>query len=110
MVRAVRWYVLGCVAAGLGLLAGCSGGSYFAEREPWRHEAEAKCLGAGAVKEGAGVVRVKPISGPGACGADFPLRVSALSQSTGLVFGDELRPPGGMPRGAADMPPRWRDA
>jgi hypothetical protein len=106
MVRAVRWYFLGCVAAGLGLLAGCSGGSYFAEREPWRHEAEAKCLGAGAVKEGAGVVRVKPISGPGTCGADFPLRVSALSQSTALGFGDELRPPGGIPRGSADMP-RW---
>src|SRR4051812_43417703 len=92
MVRASRYVVVGGVLlGGLGVLAGCSGGSYFAEREPWRHEAESKCLGSGAVRESAGVARVKPINGPGVCGADFPLRVSALSQSSALGYGDEVR-------------------
>ena len=77
MARGVRGYLVGSVVLGvLGVLAGCSGGNYFAEREPWRREAEAKCINSGAIREGAGVVRVKAISGPGVCGADFPLRVS----------------------------------
>jgi hypothetical protein len=108
MVRGVGWYLFGGVAVcGLAALAGCSGGSFMAEREPWRHEAEAKCLDSGAVREGAGVARVKPINGPGMCGADFPLRVSALSEGRALGYGDELRPPGGIPRPSADTPPRW---
>jgi len=107
MVRGVRWYFVGgVVGCGLGMLAGCSSGSFVAEREPWRHEAEAKCLGAGAVREGVGIVRAKPINGPGMCGADFPLRVSALSEGRALGY-DELRPPGGIPRPSADMPQRW---
>ena len=74
-MRGVRWYLVGSVL--LVVLAGC-GKSYFAQREAWRHEAEVQCLKSGAVKEGAGVVRVKQIDGPGICGADFPLKVAAL--------------------------------
>ena len=45
-------------------LAGCSG-SWFAEREPWRREAEEACLKSGAVKEGPAVALLSPIQGPG---------------------------------------------
>jgi len=106
MAWGVRWYLVGSIILGLlGVLAGCSGGGFFAEREPWRHEAEVQCLNTGAVKESAGVVRIRPIRGPGMCGADFPLKVSTLGESGPLGYSDELRPPGDIPRGAP--PPRW---
>ncbi|HZS64648.1 MAG TPA: extensin family protein [Xanthobacteraceae bacterium] len=90
----------------LGALAGCGRGFFqFEERAPWRHEAEVECLQSGAVKEGAGVVRISPIEGPGMCGADFPLKVSALGESTALGFADDPRPPGSIPNAAP--PPRW---
>ena len=106
----VRWYLVGSGVLGvLGALAGCSGGNIFVEREPWRHEAEAQCINSGAVKEGAGIVRIKQIRGPGACGADFPLRVSELGEgTTTLGYSDDLRPPGLIPGGAAQ--PRWPTA
>jgi hypothetical protein len=76
----------------------------FAEREPWRHEAEVACLKSGAVREGAGLVRIAPIEGPGICGADFPLKVAALGESAALGFADEPpRPPGAIP-GALQPP------
>jgi hypothetical protein len=106
MAWGVRWYLVGSIVLGLlGVLAGCSGGGFFAEREPWRHEAEVQCLNTGAVKEGAGIVRIRPIQGPGVCGADFPLKVSSLGESAPLGYSDELRPPGDIPRGSAA--PRW---
>ncbi|HET7850116.1 MAG TPA: extensin, partial [Pseudolabrys sp.] len=59
-------------------LAGCGRGfMHFGEREPWRRDAEIACLKSGDVKLGAGAVQIKPIEGPGICGADFPLKVSA---------------------------------
>ena len=65
------------------------------EREPWRREAEVACLNSGTVKESAGLVRIEPIEGPGMCGADFPLKVSALGEGSALGFADEpVRPPG----------------
>ena len=105
MVRGVRWYLVSSVVLGaLGVLAGCSG-RYFAERETWRREAEVACLNSAAVQEGAGKVRIKAISGPGACGADYPIRVSSLGDSAPLAFGSELRPPANVPN--ASMPQRW---
>jgi len=108
MVCGVRWYLVGVVLGSLGVLAGCSGGRFFAEREPWRREAEVACLSSGAVSEGAGKVRMAPVSGPGACGADFPLKVSALGEGLPLAYGDELRPPSSIP--SAALPPRWPTA
>jgi extensin-like protein len=106
MTRGVRWYLVSSlVLVALITLAGCSH-YMLAERESWRHEAEATCLNSGAVKETPMRVRISAINGPGACGMDYPLRVSALGESGPLGYDDEAaRPPGAIP-GAA-MPQRW---
>jgi hypothetical protein len=106
MAWGVRWYLVGLGGFGiLGVLAGCSGGGFFAQREQWRHDAEVQCLNSGAVKEGAGIVRITAINGPGMCGADFPLRVSMLGESGPLGYSDDPRPPGAIPSGST--PSRW---
>jgi Extensin-like protein C-terminus len=102
-MRSVRWYLVGALA--LVALAGCSRGFMFAEREPWRHDAEVACLKSGAVREGVGLVRIQPIDGPGICGADFPLKVAVLGEPSALGYTDNPpRPPGTIP-GVAE--PRW---
>src|SRR6201986_4579665 len=103
MTRGVRLYLVGSFV--LVSLAGCGRGLFqSAEREPWRAEAEIACLKSGAVKENADLVRINPISGPGVCGAEFPLKVAALGESNpSFGFADEsLRPPG-----AIGNQPRW---
>jgi hypothetical protein len=108
MAYGVRPYLVGSVLLGvLGVLAACSGGHWFGQREPWRHDAEVQCLSSGAVKEGAGIVRVDGIRGPGICGADFPLRVSALGDGVPVAYTDELRPPASIPVAPARVQPRW---
>jgi Extensin-like protein C-terminus len=103
MTRGVRLYLVGSFV--LVSLAGCGRGFFqTAEREPWRAEAEIACLKSGAVKENADLVRIDPISGPGVCGAEFPLKVAALGESSSS-FGfadDDLRPPG-----TIGNAPRW---
>ena len=61
-------------------LVGC--GMRFDTRAPWRDEVEAKCLTSGAVKLSAYVEPMNRIDGPGACGLQQPLRVSALVGGT----------------------------
>src|SRR3954470_20424422 len=103
MTRGVRLYLVGSFV--LVSLAGCGRGLFQTEeREPWRTEAEIACLKSGSVREGADLVRIDPISGPGVCGAEFPLKVAALGESNGSIgFADEsLRPPGGI-----GGPQRW---
>ena len=102
MTRGVRLYLVGSLF--LVSLAGCGRGFFqSAEREPWRAEAEIACLKSGAVKENAELVRISPISGPGVCGAEYPLKVAALGEGGGSFgFADELRPPASI--GNA---PRW---
>ncbi len=109
MTRGVRLYLVGSLV--LVSLAGCGRGFFqSAEREPWRAEAEIACLKSGAVKENADLVRIDPISGPGVCGAEFPLKVAALGESNSS-FGfadDDLRPPasiGNQPRWPVSQPP-----
>jgi hypothetical protein len=105
MTRGIRLYLVGSVV--LVSLAGCGKGLFQTEeREPWRAEAEVACLKSGAVKETADLVRINPISGPGVCGAEFPLKVAALGESSSSFgFADEtLRPPGAV--GNAGQP-RW---
>src|SRR3984957_5291423 len=108
MTRGVCFFLVGSFA--LVSLVGCGHGFFSEEREPWRAEAEVACLKSGAVKEGPDLVRISPISGPGAWGADFPLKVTALGESNGSFgFADEgLRPPasiGNQPRWPANQPP-----
>ncbi len=99
-------FLLGGTAVLLAL-AGCGRGILqTGEREAWRHQAEATCMQSGAVKFGAGVVQIKPIEGPGMCGAQFPLKVAALGTSSAIGYAQELRPPGSIPGGSAQMP-RW---
>ena len=103
MTRGVRLYLVGSFI--LVSLAGCGRGFFqSAEREPWRTEAEIACLKSGAVKENAELVRISPISGPGACGAEYPLKVAALGESSGSYgFADEsLRP-----SASIGNQPRW---
>src|SRR3981081_649836 len=113
MTRGVRFCLVGSFV--LVSLAGCGRGLFQSEeREPWRAEAEIACLKSGAVKESADLVRISPISGPGICGAEFPLKVAVLGESKGsLGFADnELRPPaairGSQPRwpGSQPLPPQ----
>jgi hypothetical protein len=109
MTRGVRLYLVGSLV--LVSLAGCGRGFFQTEeRAPWRAEAEIACLKSGAVKESAGVVQIDPISGPGVCGAEFPLKVSVLDEDDSH-FGfadDDLRPPapiGNQPRWPISQPP-----
>ena len=109
MTHGVRLYLVGSKV--LVTLAGCGRGLFQSEeREPWRAEAEIACLKSGAVKENPDLVRIDPISGPGVCGAEFPLKVAALGESNG-GFGfadDDLRPPGtigNQPRWPISQPP-----
>ena len=102
-MRAVRWYLVGSLV--LVTLAGCGRGFMFAEREPWRHDAEVACLKSGTVRERAGLVRIEPIDGPGICGADFPLKVAVLGDTAALGYTNQPpRPPGAIP-GVSE--PRW---
>ncbi|MCA0406943.1 MAG: extensin family protein [Proteobacteria bacterium] len=74
-VRALRG--AGLLATLGAALSGC--GFRFAEpREAWRGQAEAACMKSGLVRESSFVRQIKPIDGPGPCGADLPLRVAAF--------------------------------
>ncbi len=109
MARGVRLYLVGSFV--LVSLVGCGRGFFQSEeREPWRAEAEVACLKSGAVRENADLVRISPISGPGVCGAEYPLKVAALGESSSAFgFADEsLRPPGtigNQPRWPITQPP-----
>jgi len=106
MTRGVQWSLVSFVLlAALIALAGCSH-YLLAERDSWRHEAESTCLNSGAVKETPDRVRITAVSGPGACGMDYPIRVSALGEGAPLGYDDEaVRPPGSIPNGA--LPQHW---
>lgn len=103
-----RWSRPGlCVVVLLGLvvLAGCGRNYFFAEREAWRHEAEVACMKSGIVKESAVLIRSEPIRGPGMCGADFPLKVTALGEGNAAIgYSGDIRPPGAIPNAGARQP------
>src|SRR3954469_12916740 len=91
--RVARYLVGSLVVLGL---AAC-GHKWLAERDPWRHEAEVACLKSGQVKENASLARIQPISGPGVCGADFPLKGAAIGEGPPIAFADDPRPPRAIP-------------
>jgi hypothetical protein len=98
----VRRYLVGCVL--MLALAGCGRGiMQYAQREPWREQAEMACLKSGTVREGPTMVRIAPIQGPGVCGANHPIKVAAFAVGNAFGFAQEpVRPPGGIADG-----PRW---
>src|SRR4029079_15614524 len=107
MSRGVWWGVSGSVV--LVSLAGC-GRSFlsYETRAPWRHDAEVAGLNSGTIKEGPGIVKISPIDGPGMCGGDFPLKVSALGESSALGYVEEpIRPPGSIAGASRPPEPRW---
>jgi hypothetical protein len=66
---------LGLVAVGV---VGCS--RYVKEqRSEWRVQAEKACVRSGAVKESQHVKIARALEGPGSCGADYPVKVSAFT-------------------------------
>ena len=79
------------------------------QRDPWRKDAEIACLKSGAVRESGTIVRIEPINGPGMCGADFPMKVVALGESSMLGYSGDLRPPGNVPNAGSSNggPQRW---
>jgi hypothetical protein len=102
MTVGVRKFLVGSVVlAALIAVAGCSH-YLFAEREPWRREAEVACLGSGVMESVPGRVRISSIEGPGVCGMDYPLRVSAVGENATI----RAMPPSGVPLSYDDEPPR----
>lgn len=51
------------------------------QRAEWRAQAEIACIRSGKVRETPYVKISKSINGPGVCGADYPVKVSALTSS-----------------------------
>ncbi len=82
--RLLRIGVFGSLAVAL---VSCSGFRR-EERAAWRREAELACLKSGQVYETAHVKVAKALEGPGTCGADYPLKVTAIaSDSTASSLG-----------------------
>ncbi|WP_244395910.1 extensin family protein [Beijerinckia indica] len=52
------------------------------QRAAWRGQAERACLSQNLVRQSAYIQRVRAIDGPGACGLDYPLKISALQNGT----------------------------
>ncbi|MBB3772508.1 hypothetical protein FHS55_003120 [Angulomicrobium tetraedrale] len=78
MTRGVSWFFVAPLVL-LGL-SGCKFG--LQQREPWRTEAEERCLAEGLVKPSAYTIPEREIDGAGSCGMDHPFRVLAFEQGT----------------------------
>ncbi|MGN6097258.1 MAG: extensin family protein [Bosea sp. (in: a-proteobacteria)] len=77
----MRRLKLALIAVGMAGAAGLAGCGKFqkAQRAPWRDQAEAACLQSGQVQLSSYVsLRGKAIDGPGTCGMQQPLKVTAL--------------------------------
>lgn len=79
MTRGVSWFFVAPLVL-LGL-SGCKFGLY-EQREPWRSEAEERCLAEGRVTPSAFIVPDRAINGAGTCGMDHAFRITAFSQGS----------------------------
>lgn len=79
MTRGVSWFIVAPLVL-LGLSA-CQF-SLFQQREPWRTEAEERCLAGGYVKPSAYIVPMRAIDGAGTCGMEHPFKIGGLNQGT----------------------------
>ena len=81
-MRRVKLALIALGLAGAAGLAGC-GKFQKAQRAPWRDQAEATCLQSGQVQISSYVsLRGKAIDGPGTCGMQQPLKVTALQNGS----------------------------
>ncbi len=81
-MRRVKLALIALGLAGAAGLAGC-GKFQKAQRAPWRDKAEATCLSSGQVQLSSYVsLRGKAIDGPGTCGMQQPLKVTALQNGS----------------------------
>lgn len=60
-----------------GLFLTSCGKFFFQKREAWRDDLESKCMNSGLVEMSAFVRKSTKIDGPGICGMNYPLKVSA---------------------------------
>jgi Extensin-like protein C-terminus len=80
--KAMRALVL---LSGIGaFLSGC-GFMVHEPREAWRAEAEIACMRSGIVQPSSIIRPTRPIDGPGPCGADLPLKVTAFQNDAQLL-------------------------
>ena len=79
MTRGVSWFLVAPLVL-LGLSA-CKF-SPFEAREPWRAEAEERCLAEGSVKSSAYTTPIREIEGAGTCGMEHPFKVSGLADGS----------------------------
>lgn len=82
VMRRVKLALIAVGLAGAAGLAGC-GKFQKPQRAPWRDQAEATCLSSGQVQLSSYVsLRGKAIDGPGVCGMQQPLKVTALQNGS----------------------------
>lgn len=74
--KALKWFAL----AAVGLAIAACGRYAYERREQWRSDLESRCMSSGAVQMTNYVQRANTINGPGTCGMDYPLRVSAQAR------------------------------
>ncbi|WP_341990417.1 extensin family protein [Azorhizobium sp. AG788] len=80
MSRGVIWSLLAPLLC-IGLLTGCRF-DMFDRREPWRAQAEEKCLAEKGVVPSVYIEPMRGIDGNGACGMEHPFKVAALNDGT----------------------------
>lgn len=78
-VRVKRMVLFSLVAASVSAAVGGCGSFRREQRPEWRNQAELSCLKSGKVRETQYVKISKAIDGPGICGANYPMKVSALA-------------------------------
>ena len=70
------------VAAVLATLAGCGGYFGHEERAAWRGDAERRCFAAGLIQKSDFMVVAREVDGPGTCGMDRPIYITAVAQGS----------------------------
>jgi hypothetical protein len=79
--------VTGISASFAGLLGACGGGFQIAQRAAWRGEAEQACLRSGALNGMPYLRQGNEISGPGTCGADYPIKLAGFATDVTASIG-----------------------
>jgi hypothetical protein len=74
-----RVAILSTACIGTAVVVSACGGLRREQRAEWRAQAEIACLKSGKVRETPYVKISKSIDGPGVCGANYPMKVSAVT-------------------------------